>query len=131
MRLSEVMLVGDVLGAMKINKVKDADTRAGLNKWFLATLKHRKGFERDKDELVRKFRSDFAEELARGEELTAEKEELAKAVEELLKPDVEMGIPPVDAEPLTDPDIWGAEDTLGQIANTVALLVRSGVAKEE
>lgn len=138
MRLSEVMLLADMLGAMRINKVKDSDAKAALNRSFVAVQRHRRAFYRDRDEIVEKYRSDYADELAEiakgkpeSEAIQKAKADLSVAINGLLDAEVEVALCPASVEPLYDPDIWGPDDTLAQIANTVDVLVQHGAAKEE
>ena len=133
MKLSTAKVLGDILLAMKINRIADKDAKKLLTKSFLSLRKAVKEADEDREEIARKFREDWAEEIGKDthseEYLDAEKE-ANDAIRELYDKDVDVQLFPVDADVLFDPDLWGADDTFGQIANSVDFLVQNGIATQ-
>lgn len=133
MKLSTAKVIGDILLAIKINRIEDGVAKSQLMKNFLAVRKVVKEADYDRDELAKKFREDWADELGRPDKseayLKAEAEANA-AVVGIYEVEVVLDLLPVPSNLLYDPDLWGANDTLGQIANSVDFLVANGVAEE-
>ena len=133
MKLSTAKVIGDILFAMKINRIADKDAKAVLTKDFLALRKAVKDADNDRDEIAKKFRDDWADEMGKAEKSAEYKKAEAEAnasLFELYEKEADIELQPVKAELLYDPDLWGENDTLGQIANSVNLLIKSGVASE-
>lgn len=140
MKLADVNAIAGVLASLKVNRITDRAVKDEINESYLAVRKALRPFERDRDDLVEKFRSDWKDEIAatlakkdfdRTNYLVAQTD-LKITIEKMLNEgEAEIAFTPVDAEPLYAPDLWGDDYTLGQIANSVAFLVKHGVAKEE
>lgn len=133
MKLSTAKVIGDILFAMKINRIPDKEAKAVLTKDYLAIRKAVKDADADRDELARKFREDWADEMnspVKSDEFLKAEEEAKAALFELYDKEAEIDLRAVKAELLYDAELWGENDTLGQIANSVDFLVESGVAEE-
>lgn len=138
MKLSIINALGGILANLKINKIIDKEAKETVNRNFLAVRKVMRPFDKDRDELLEKFRSDWKDEIAailskrEGDYeayYTAERDmnvTILKALEE----DVEVSLTPVKADHLYDPDLWGNDATLGEIEASVSYLIRYGVAEE-
>lgn len=63
MRLSEVVTVAGILSGIKINKISDKEVKTTLINDYLHLRKFAKGADSDAEELRKKFRQDWAEEL--------------------------------------------------------------------
>ena len=140
MKLADINAIAGVLASLKVNKITDRAVKDEINKSFLAVRKALRPFEKDRDELIEKFRSDWKDEIAatlakkdfdRTDYLVAQTDMNITIEKMLNEGEAEIAFTPVDAEPLYAPDLWGEDYTLGQIANSVAFLVKHGVAKEE
>lgn len=133
MKLSTAKVISDILLAMKINRIEDRAAKAQLMKNFLSIRKVVKEADNDREELAKKFREDWADELERPNKseayLKAEAEANA-AIVDIYEDDIALDITPVPSDLLYDPELWGENDTLGQIANSVDFLVANGVAEE-
>ena len=55
--------LAEILGGIKINRIEDKEAKAALLKDYLALRKAAKEAEADRDEIVRKFQDDWAEEI--------------------------------------------------------------------
>lgn len=140
MKLADVNAIAGVLASLKVNKITDRAVKEEINKSFVAVRKALRPFEKDRDELVEKFRADWKDEISsilankdfdRTNYLVAQ-DDLNITIEKMLNEgEAEIAFTPVDADSLYAPDLWGEDCTLGQIANSVAFLVKHGVAKEE
>lgn len=134
MKLSVAKVIGEILLAMKINRLQDKDAKAILMKDYLAIRKAVKDVNGESEDLARKFREDWAEELAKPDKSEAfrkAQEEANAAIVELYEREEEIALAPVPAGILFDSELWGEDNTIGQIANTVDFLVANGIAKEE
>ena len=132
MNLATAKVVCDILVAMKINRIQDKDAKLALTKDFVAVRKAVKAVDDDRLEISDKFRSDWADELQNETKSVAYLEaenEANEAVRALYFADAEIELKKVKADTLFDPELWGADDTLGQIANSVDFLVRAGLAE--
>lgn len=133
MKLSTAKVIGDILLAAKINRIADKDAKAVLTKDYLALRRAVKDADNDRDEIAKKFRDDWADEMGKAEKSAEYKKAEAEAnasLFELYEKEADIELQPVKAELLYDPDLWGENDTLGQIANSVELLIANGVASE-
>lgn len=133
MKLSTAKVIGDILFAMKINRIADKDAKAVLTKDFLALRKAVKDADNDRDEIAKKFRDDWADEMEKAEKSAEYKKAEAEAnasLFELYEKEADIELLPVKAEILYNPELWGENDTLGQISNSVNLLMKNGVASE-
>lgn len=132
MNLATAKVARDILVAMKINKVRDKDAKLALTRDFVAIRRAVKSVEDDHKAIADKFRSDWADELQNETKSVAYLEaenEANEAVRALYFADAEIELEKVKADTLFDPELWGADDTLGQIANSVDFLVEAGVAE--
>lgn len=132
MNLATAKVARDILVAMKINKVRDKDAKLALTRDFVAIRKAVKSVEDDHKAIADKFRSDWEDELRRKErsyECIKAEAEANEAIREVYDREAEIGVEKVPSELLYDPELWGEEDTLGQIANSVDFLVEAGVAE--
>lgn len=139
MKLADINAIAGVLSGIKINKVADRETKAELGKTYLAVRKALRPFERDRDDLVEKFRSDWKDEIT---DILAKKDgdrtafeqaqaDLNAAVAKMLNEgEAEVALSPVKADALYSPDLWWENATLGDIDNNIAFLVKHGVAEE-
>lgn len=133
MKLSTAKVISEILLAMKINRLSNKDAKATLTKDFLALRKVVKEADDDREELSKKFREDWAEELLKedkSEEYKKALDEANAAIMGLYEKEVDIILEPVPSEMLFDTELWGDDNTLGQIANSVDLLTVNGVAKE-
>lgn len=140
MKLADINAIAGVLAGIKINKISDKATKDEISKSFLAVRKALRPFERDREELVEKFRSDWKDEIT---DILAKKDgdrtafEQAQAdlnaaiVKMLNEGEAEVSFSPVKSDALFNPDPWWENATLGDIDNNIAFLVKMGVAKEE
>ena len=139
MKLAEINAIAGVLAGIKINKISDRATREEISKSYLSVRKALRPFERDRDELVEKFRADWKDEIAavlakkdgdRAALNQAQADLNAVIVKMLNEGESDVVFSPVKSEHLFAPDIWGENATLGDISETVAFLVKCGVAEE-
>lgn len=133
MKLSTAKVISEILLAMKINRLSDKEVKAILTKDYLALRKVVKEVDNDREELSKKFREDWAEELLKEDKSEAYKKALDEAnaaIMGLYEKEVDITLEPVPSEMLFDTELWGDDNTLGQIANSVDLLIVNGVAKE-
>lgn len=132
MNLATAKVVCDILVAMKINRIQDKDAKLALTKDFVAVRKAVKAVDDDRREISDKFRSDWEDELQNETKSVAYLEaenEANEAVRALYFADAEIEVEKVKADLLLDPELWGEDDTLGQIANSVDFLVQAGLAE--
>lgn len=132
MNLATAKVVCDILVAMKINRIKDKEAKLALTKDFVAVRKAVKAVDDDRREISDKFRSDWEDELQNETKSVAYLEaenEANEAVRALYFADAEIEVEKVKADLLLDPELWGEDDTLGQIANSVDFLVQAGLAE--
>ena len=139
MKLADINAIAGVLAGIKIKKISDKATKDEINKSFLAARKALRPFEKDRDELAEKFRSDWKDEIMA---LHAKKEgdytafnqaqaDLnATIVKMLNEAEAEVSFSPVKSDFLFSPDLWWEDATLGEIAENIAFLVKHGVAEE-
>lgn len=133
MKLANAKVLGDILLAMKINRIADKDAKKALTKSFLSLRKAVKEADEDREEIARKFREDWAEEIRKSEhsdEYVKAENEANESIRELYDKDVDIQLSPVDAEVLYEPSLWGEDDTLGQIENSVEFLILNGIATQ-
>lgn len=133
MKLSTAKVISEILLAMKINRLSNKDAKATLTKDFLALRKVVKEVDNDREELSKKFREDWAEELLKEDKSEAYKKALDEAnaaIMGLYEKEADIVLEPVPSELLFDTELWGDDNTLGQIANSVDLLIVNGIAKE-
>lgn len=133
MKLSTAKALANILLAMKINRIADKEAKAVITKDYLAIRRAVKDTDSDCDELAKKFREDWADEMNKPVKsdayLKAEAEANA-AIVELYEREAEIALSPVPSDLLFDAELWGEEVTLGQIANSVDMLVANGIASE-
>lgn len=139
MKLADINAIGGILATMKINRIHDKEAKDALGNTFLAVRKALRPFEKDRDELVEKFRNDWKDEitaiLAKQErdfdEYHTAENDLNVAVFKMLdEREADMDFSPIKAELLYAPDLWGEDATLGEIDNAISFLVKHGVAEE-
>ena len=133
MKLSTAKVISEILLAMKINRLADKEVKAILTKDYLALRKVVKEVDNDREELSKKFREDWAEELSKTDKSDAYKKAEAEAnaaIMGLYEKEADIVLEPVPSEVLFDTELWGDDNTLGQIANSVDLLIVNGIAKE-
>lgn len=131
MKLSIAKIIGNILLAMKINRIEDKDAKVALMHDYLAIRNATKEVDADSEELKRKFREDWAEEIGkteRSEECKMAEEDAKAAIVGLYEQDASIELKPVIASILYNPELWGENDTIGQIENSVEFLVENGVA---
>ena len=133
MKLSTAKVNSEILLAMKINRLSDKEVKATLTKDYLALRKVVKEVDNDREELSKKFREDWAEELLKPDKSDAYKkalEEANAAIMALYDREADVSLDPVPSGVMFDTELWGEDNTLGQIANSVDLLIVNGIAKE-
>ena len=132
MNLATAKVVGDILVALRINRIQDKDAKLALTRVFVSVRKALRSVEADRKEIADKFHADWADEIGSKEKsyayLKAEAE-ANEAVREMYNRDAGLVLEKVPAELLLDPELWGEDDTLGQISNSVDFLVDAGVAE--
>lgn len=132
MNLATAKVVGDILVALRINRIQDKDAKLALTRAFVSVRNALRSVEADRDALSEKFRADWADEIGSKDKsyayLKAEAE-ANEAIREMYDRDAGVSVDKVAADLLYDPELWGADDTLGQIANSVDFLVRAGIAE--
>lgn len=142
MKLSTINQVARILSGMKINKITDKETKSAILKDYLAIRKVSKETENETSEIAKKFQEDWMEEMVqvkalRDKEMPIEgHDDYLKAeadanqlIADILAKEVEIELVKASAEPLYNLDVWGEDNTLGQIANTVDYLVENGIAE--
>lgn len=132
MNLATAKVVCDILVAMKINRIKDKDAKLALTRTFVSVRNALRPVEADRDALSEKFRADWADEIGSKDKSYAyhkAEAEANEAIREMYDRDAGVSVDKVSADLLYDPELWGADDTLGQIANSVDFLVRAGIAE--
>ena len=103
--------LAEILGGIKINRIEDKEAKAALLKNFLALRKVAKEAEADRNEIVRKFQEDWADEIPAIEKFRREgkpvlghldyleaERDANKAISDLLKEEVDIDITPVPAD---------------------------------
>lgn len=136
MKLSETLIVAEILAGIKINRIEDKGAKDALLKDYLAIRRAAKGAGESRDEIVRKFQEDWADELKavrsfreKGKPvighldfLEAERD-ANRAISDTLGAQVEVDIIPVKIEAV---EAVSEDITLEQIA----FLVDMGVMEE-
>lgn len=128
MKLSRHTAIGlaGILGGIKINRIEDKDAKTALLKDYLALRRVAKEAEADRDEIVRKFQEDWADELpavqafrdkkepviGHNDYLEAEKD-ANNAIVGLFSAEVEIDLSPVESDAIMD---FSEDITLEQIA---------------
>lgn len=139
MKLADINAIAGVLAGIKINKIADKSTKDEINKSFLAVRKALRPFERDRDDLVEKFRADWKDEITadlakKDFDRTAfeqAKVDLNNTIAKMLNEgEAEVAFLPIKSDALFNPDLWWENATLGEIDNSIAFLVKHGVAEE-
>lgn len=134
MKLSTAKVIGDILLAMRINRLSDKEAKAVLMKDYLAIRKAVKDVNGDCEEIARKFREDWAEEFVKPDKSEAFKKAQGETNADIMKlyeRDAEISLDAIPASLLFDAELWGEDNTIGQIANTVDFLAANGIAKED
>lgn len=133
LKLSTAKVLGDILLAMKINRIADKEAKSVIMKDYLAIRRAVKDADADRNELAKKFREDFADEInnpVKSDAFLKAEAEANAALFEIYDKEADIDLVAVKAGPLYDAELWGENDTLGQIANSVDFLVEIGVAEE-
>jgi len=149
MRKMTIGLLANILSGIKINRVPGREAKGALMKDYLAFRKIATKADADKNEIVRKFQADWADELEdveaqreanrkngtdlpiHGHDAYLEAEDVAlDAIALIDEEDVEVQVAKVKAELLYDPDLWPDDVTLGQIPGTIEFLIANGVAED-
>lgn len=135
--------LAEILGGIKINRIEDKEAKAALLKNFLALRKVAKEAEADRNEIVRKFQEDWADEIPTIEKfrkagepvighldyLEAERD-ANKAIGEIFANEVEVEIEPIRESPLYNPDCWDINIKAADIPGAIDYLKDNGVIKE-
>lgn len=130
MKLSDISTISGILGALKINKIADRAVKDTLNLEFLSVRKALSPFEKDRDEMAAKFQEDWSGPITDRKGYDAALKDLNDTLSKMLNEmEADITFSPVKADPLYNPDLWGSEATLGEIYNSVAFLVKQGVAE--
>lgn len=131
MKLSTAKIIGDILLAIKINRIEDKDAKAVLMNNHLVIRRAMRDVNADREEIARKFREDWADEIGkaeRSEECKRAEDDAKAAIVALYEQDASIELKPVPASLLYNPELWGENDTIGQIENSVEFLIENGVA---
>lgn len=126
MKLAAINIAAGILSGIKLNRITDKDAKAALLRDYLALRKVCKEAEAEKDEIIRKFQEDWADELKavqafrdKGEKvvghddyLDAEKD-ANKAISDIFSAPVDIDLSPAKIEALID---FSEDITLEQIA---------------
>lgn len=140
MKRNTASAVSGILMDTKINKVADGFAKKNLFRAFTLTRKVSKELAEDAEAIREKFRQDWADEfdiirklrddrlpvVGHDDYLKAEAE-ANEALRELGENDVELDINTAPVECLQDPDLWGENDTLGQIGAKIDYLADNGI----
>ena len=136
MKISTASSAASILSGIRLNRISDRDAKAALLKDYLALRKAAKGAEEDKNEIIRKFQEDWADELAAVQSfreknrpvighldyLEAEKD-ANKAISAIFSAEVDIDLVPVKMDAVAD---FSEDITLEQIA----FLQEVGLIKE-
>ncbi len=126
MKVAVAISLVEILAGIKINRIEDKDAKAALLKDYLALRRVAKEADADKDEIIRKFQEDWADELRAVQSfreknrpvighldyLEAEKD-ANKAISAIFSADVEIDLSPVEISAVAD---FSEDITLEQIA---------------
>ena len=121
-----IIALADLLAGIKINRIADKDAKAALMRDYLALRKEAKSADADREEIVRKFQDDWAEELPKIESfrrkgkpvvghldyLEAEKD-ANKAIADIFSKEVDIDLTPVQMDAIS---AFSEDITLEQIA---------------
>ena len=126
MKISAASTAASILSGIRLNRITDKDAKAALLKDYLALRRVAKEADADKDEIIRKFQEDWADELRAVQSfreknrpvighldyLEAEKD-ANKAISAIFSADVEIDLSPVEISAVAD---FSEDITLEQIA---------------
>jgi hypothetical protein len=126
MKISTASTAASILSGIRLNRITDKDAKAALLKDYLALRRVAKEADADKDEIIRKFQEDWADELRAVQSfreknrpvighldyLEAEKD-ANKAISAIFSADVEIDLSPVEISAVAD---FSEDITLEQIA---------------
>lgn len=126
MKISTASTAASILSGIRLNRITDKDAKAALLKDYLALRRVAKEADADKDEIIRKFQEDWADELRAVQSfreknrpvighldyLEAEKD-ANKAISAVFSADVEIDLSPVEISAVAD---FSEDITLEQIA---------------
>ena len=130
----------EILGGIKINRIEDKEAKSALLKNFLALRKVAKEAEADRNEIVRKFQEDWADEIPAIEKfrkagepvighldyLEAERD-ANKAIVEIFANEVEVEIEPIRESPLYNPDCWDINIKVADIPGAIEYMKEIGI----
>ena len=134
--------ISGILNQVKINKVAYKGEKKVLFDSFLAVHKVAKEIAEDAETIRKKFNDDWKDEFptvlklresgipveGHDECLKAEAD-ANETLRSLGEDEVELDIEPALRECLQDPDLWGEDETLGQIAAKLDFLQSNGILK--
>jgi hypothetical protein len=126
MKISTASTAASILSGIRLNRITDKDAKAALLKDYLALRRVAKEADADKDEIIRKFQEDWADELRAVQSfreknrpvighldyLEAEKD-ANKAISAIFSADAEIDLSPVEISAVAD---FSEDITLEQIA---------------
>ena len=130
MKRNNASAVSGILMGIKINRIPDKGAKIALFGSYLAVHKVTNELIADGGELRKKFHEDWKDEVASPTKSDAylKAEECANETLRLLgENEVELAITPAPRECLQDPELWGEDDTLGDIAVKIDYLVKNGI----
>lgn len=126
MKLASINIAAGILSGVKINRISDKDAKAALLRDYLELRKVCKEAEVEKDEIIRKFQEDWADELGDVQAFRDRKEavvghddyleaerDATKAIQGIFSEDVDIDLIPARMEAITD---FSEDITLEQIA---------------
>jgi len=142
MKIETINTLVGILSGIRINRIADKAVKAGLLKDYLALRKVAKEAEAEKDDIVSKFQSDWADELSDVDAmrkdgkpvvghdayLDAERDAL-DAIGEIYAREAVVDLVKVSPKPLFDPDVWADDITLGQIPGSIDFMTANGVTE--
>ena len=133
MNVANIGAIARILAGVKINKMTDKGAKANLLKDYLAVRKVAKETDSEKEEIISKFQSDWADEMRdpskQGKEYKDAETDANNALAEIDAREVELDLAKVPASALYEPEIWGDDIILAQIPGTIDFLIENGLAE--
>ncbi len=139
---NDIAILSRILSGVKINCVSDADAKKKLMTCYLEIRKAQKESDGEQNEILQKFQDDWKDEIIAVAKLREAKAEVAghdkylaaendfnQMIGDVLSKEVEVTIEKFPASVLYDSELWGKDDTMGQIANSVEFLMEKGIAE--
>lgn len=139
MKLSVVNAIVNILAGMKISRIEDKEAKAVLLKEYLAARRFAKEAMDEKDEIIRKFQDDWADELPKVEAFRSQgkpvighldyleaERDANKAISDVFQREVDIDIVPVKTDAITG--VSGVSENI--TLEDIAFLVDIGMLEE-